>query len=150
MVSVLAALDTLIKPAQDARTEFLVKTLEAQQRKSLSVFERNIKDQLKAIETTKLTVKKRKGVVGFIATFPDFVIRLERQLEVDGPSDDELPTRQLVNKVYGQIVQAMFEALQTMARSDEAEAAAGAGTGGGNQDDKDKDRLNYHTLIIGN
>ncbi|KAG0145820.1 hypothetical protein CROQUDRAFT_671528 [Cronartium quercuum f. sp. fusiforme G11] len=152
MVSVLAALDMMIKHAEEVRNEFLVKTLEAQQRKSLSAFERTIKEQLKAIESTKLTVKKRKGVVGFVAMFPEFVTRLERQLELDVGSEveaEELPTRKLVNKVYGQIVQAMFEALQTMAKSDEASAAGGGG-GGGSQEDRDKDRLNYHTLIIEN
>lgn len=147
MVSVLAAFDTTIKAAQQTRNEYWLKTLEVQQRKSLSLFEKYIKDQLKAIETTKLTVKKRKGVVGFIATFPDFVIRVERQMEV--VDDEANPTRKLVDKVYGQIVQSMFEALQTMAKSDEHQAPA-AGGGGSNQEDRDKDRLNYHTLIIEN
>ncbi|KAH9818614.1 exocyst complex component Sec3-domain-containing protein [Melampsora americana] len=149
MVSVLAALDTTIKAAQQTRNEYWLKTLEVQHRRSMSMFEKYIKDQLKAIETTKLTVKKRKGVVGFIATFPDFVIRVERQMEV--VDDETNPTRKLVDKVYGQIVQSMFEALQTMAKSDEDQTPA-AGGGGGNQEDrdKDKDRLNYHTLIIEN
>ncbi|EGG06336.1 uncharacterized protein MELLADRAFT_87296 [Melampsora larici-populina 98AG31] len=147
MVSVLAALDTTIKAAQQIRNEYWLKTLEVQQRKSLSLFEKYVKDQLKAIETTKLTVKKRKGVVGFIATFPDFVIRVERQMEV--VDDQANPTRKLVDKVYGQIVQSMFESLQTMAKNDEDQTPA-VGGGGGNQEDRDKDRLNYHTLIIEN
>ncbi|EGG07394.1 uncharacterized protein MELLADRAFT_85837 [Melampsora larici-populina 98AG31] len=147
MVSVLAALDTTIKAAQQTRNEYWLKTLEVQQRKSLSLFEKYVKEQLKAIETTKLTVKKRKGVVGFIATFPDFVIRVERQMEV--VDDQGNPTRKLVDKVYGQIVQSMFEALQMMAKNDKDQAPA-TGGGGGNQEDRDKDRLNYHTLIIEN
>lgn len=145
IVGVMMALDSVLSSEKFARNEFLTKILEIQQRKALNMFEQNVKEQLKAIETTRLTVKKRKGVVSFISTFPDFVLRVERQLSF-GESPD-CPTRSLVNQLYEQIIQAMFEALQTMAKS---EGDSAASSGGASQEDRDKDRLNYHTLIIEN
>ncbi|PLW50744.1 hypothetical protein PCASD_00689 [Puccinia coronata f. sp. avenae] len=145
IIGVMLALDLIIKSDTLVRSEFLNKILEAQQKRSLNIFEKNIKEQLKAIETTRLTVKKRKGVVSFISTFPDFVLRVERQMEFGETAD--CPTRKLVNQLYEQISQSMFEALQTMAKS---EGDPAANSGGASQDDRDKDRLNYHTLIIEN
>ncbi|EFP78831.2 hypothetical protein PGT21_032207 [Puccinia graminis f. sp. tritici] len=145
IISVMMALDLVIGSDILVRSEFLNKILEAQQKRSLNIFELNIKEQLKAIETTRLTVKKRKGVVSFISTFPDFVLRVERQMEFGETAD--CPTRKLVNQLYEQISQSMFEALQTMAKS---EGDPVANSGGGSQEDRDKDRLNYHTLIIEN
>ncbi|OAV98595.1 hypothetical protein PTTG_01780 [Puccinia triticina 1-1 BBBD Race 1] len=145
IISVMMALDLVIGSDILVRSEFLNKILEVQQKRSLNIVEQNIKEQLKAIETTRLTVKKRKGVVSFISTFPDFVLRVERQMEFGETAD--CPTRKLVDQLYEQISQSMFEALQTMAKS-EGDPAANAG--GGSQEDRDKDRLNYHTLIIEN
>lgn len=137
-MGILAALDVTILEAEAARNDFLIKVLQSQYRRSSTVFERHVKEQLKAIEQTKLTVKKRKGVVPFIRIFPDFAQRIEAQL-VD--VDPEAEVRTVVNGVYEQTITAMFEALQTIGRSDEEPGAS--------QEDRDKDRLNYHTLLIG-
>ncbi|KAH9450617.1 hypothetical protein H4Q26_015224 [Puccinia striiformis f. sp. tritici PST-130] len=145
VISVMLALDLVIGSEILVRSEFLNKMLEAQQKRSLNIFEQNIKEQLKAIETTRLTLKKRKGVVSFVSTFPEFVLRVERQMEFGEIAD--CPTRKLVDQLYEQISQSMFEALQTMAKS---EGDSAANSGGGSQEDRDKDRLNYHTLIIEN
>ena len=88
-------------------------------------------DQIKAIEETKLTSKKRKGVAPFIKFFPTYISRVESQLI----GSDTLEIRQFVDSAYDKIVQAMFDGLKQMAKM------------GG--DEEDKGQLNYHVILIG-
>ncbi|ELU38817.1 exocyst protein [Rhizoctonia solani AG-1 IA] len=92
-------------------------------------------EHLQAIEQTKLTTKKRNGVAHFIRYFPTFVGRIEAQLV--GAQGYEI--RKIVDAAYERIVQAMFEALQQMAKMDGTEA----------KDPDDKGVLNYHVIMIG-
>lgn len=131
-------------------------------RDSWSYPARNIqKEQVRSIEQTKLTLKKRKGVVPFVRIFPVrplaflpnvllpppsshlplplsqlFVARVENQLgHCDG-----LNIRGIVNAQYERIVETMFDCLQQMAKMD----GEGQGQGG-----EGKDQLNYHVILIG-
>lgn len=88
-------------------------------------------DQIKSIEETKLTSKKRKGVAPFIKYFPTYISRVEMQVI----GSDTLEIRQSVDAAYDRIVQAMFDALKQMAKM------------GG--DEEDKGQLNYHVILIG-
>lgn len=91
-----------------------------------------LQDELiKGIEATKLSSKKRKGVVHFIKYFPVFVNRVEGQLA----GADSFEIRTLVDTSYEKLVNAMFDSLQQMAKLE--------GEG------EDKGQLNYHIILIG-
>ncbi|GAA6036999.1 hypothetical protein JCM8097_005501 [Rhodosporidiobolus ruineniae] len=138
IVGILAALDRFILHGEEDRNEFLMRTLQKQYQRSLTALERSCKEQIKSIEQTKLTLKKRKGVVPFVRIFPLFVARVESQL--DGA--DGLNIRGVINAQYERIVATMFDCLQQMAKMD--------GEGHGGQGGEDKDQLNYHVILIEN
>jgi exocyst complex component 1 len=87
--------------------------------------------QIKGIEETKVTNKKRNGVVHFIKYFPIYVSRVEGQLV----GADGLEIRGNVDSAYEKIVKTMFDSLKQMAKMD--------GEG------EDKGQLNYHVILIG-
>lgn len=88
-------------------------------------------DQLKQIEDTKMTSKKRRGVAHFIKHFSLYVNRVENQLA----GAEGLEIRGAVDAAYDKIVQGMFESLRQMAKL-EGEA-------------EDKGQLNYHIILMG-
>ncbi|GAA5999358.1 uncharacterized protein JCM10292_001230 [Rhodotorula paludigena] len=137
IVGILATLDRFVLRGEEERNEFLMRTLQKQYQRSLGALERSCKEQIKSIEQTKLTLKKRKGVVPFVRVFPLFVARVESQL--DGA--DNLNIRGVINEQYERIVAAIFDCLQQMAKMD----GEGHGQGG-----EDKDQLNYHVILIEN
>ena len=93
-------------------------------------------DQLKSIEQTKPTSKKRKGLLPFIKHFPQYVYRIEQQFNTVDAGGSGLEVRESVDAAYEKIVNMMFETLKTIAKMD--------------GDEEDKGQLNYHVLIIGN
>lgn len=117
------------------------------------MFERFLDEQIRGIEDTKVKIKKRKGVISFMKTFPNFASTIENML----PSLHNLsnPTvRNLVNDAYQKINKTMFESLKFIAK----ESPTTAGTapsqnpiaGGTAGDPGDKEALNYHILLIEN
>lgn len=94
-------------------------------------FDRQVNDQVKAIEQTKVTVKKRTGVAQFIKYFPVFVSRIESQLA----GADAYETRRMVDAAYDRLVNAMLDCLKAMAKLEGA--------------DDDKGQLNHHVILIG-
>ncbi|GAA5845649.1 hypothetical protein JCM5353_001250 [Sporobolomyces roseus] len=138
VVGILATLNRFIEQGERQHNEFLSRTLQKQYQKSLATLERSCKEQIRSIEQTKLTLKKRKGVVPFVRIFPLFVARVENQLE----GCDKLDVRKVVNSQYERIVATMFECLQQMAKMD--------GEGQGQAPGEGKDQLNYHVILIEN
>ncbi|GAA6059402.1 hypothetical protein JCM10212_003634 [Sporobolomyces blumeae] len=138
VVGILATLNRFIDQAQREHHEFVERTLQKQYQRSLATLERSCKEQIRGIEQTKLTLKKRKGVVPFVRIFPNFVARVESQLE----GCDKLDVRKVVNAQYERIVATMFECLQQMAKMD--------GEGQGQAPGEGKDQLNYHVILIEN
>ncbi|BGP23018.1 exocyst complex, component Exoc1 [Rhodotorula toruloides] len=137
IVGILAVLDRFVLRGEEDHNEFLSRTLQKQYQRSLAALERSCKEQIRSIEQTKLTLKKRKGVVPFVRVFPMFVARIESQL--DGA--DDLNIRKIVNGQYERIVATMFDCLQQMAKMDgEGHGSTGEG----------KDQLNYHVILIEN
>jgi exocyst complex component 1 len=67
IVGILLALD---KAIVERSNEFLVKIFQKQHQRSSAQLDKLAKDQIKAIEQTKMTTKKRKGVAPFIRVFP--------------------------------------------------------------------------------
>ncbi|TNY17143.1 exocyst complex component Sec3-domain-containing protein [Rhodotorula diobovata] len=137
IVGILAALDRFVLRNEEDHNEFFKRVLQKQYQRSLLTLERSCKEQIRSIEQTKLTLKKRKGVVPFVRVFPLFVARVESQL--DGA--DALNIRQVINGHYERIVASMFDCLQQMAKMD--------GEGQGTQGEA-KDQLNYHVILIEN
>ena len=88
-------------------------------------------EQIKSVEDTKLTSRKRGGVVHFVKYFPVYVGRTEALMI----GTDGLGIRQNVDAAYDRIVKAMFESLKRMAKM--------GGEG------EDKGQLNYHVILIG-
>lgn len=117
------------------------------------MFERFLDEQIRGIEDTKVKIKKRKGVISFMKTFPNFASTIENML----PSLRNLsnPTvRNLVNDAYQKINKAMFESLKFIAKESPTTAGTApsqnpiaSSTAG---DPGDKEALNYHILLIEN
>jgi hypothetical protein len=119
--------------------EFLARTLQKLHAKLIGLFTKFLDEQIRAIEDTKVKIKKRKGVIAFIRIFPFFSAALEGMLAQAG----DLEVRETVNNAYVRINKAMFESLKVIAREN-----PGANVGGA--DPEDKEALNYQILLIEN
>ncbi|KAH8930559.1 hypothetical protein BT69DRAFT_521830 [Atractiella rhizophila] len=137
IVGILAVLDREATRAATQRNDFIARMMQENYQKASVFLQKIFKEQTKAIEQTKLTLEKRKGVVPFIRVFPRFVDRIESQIV---PSDDRLPARKLVNAVYNGVFSSMLESLEQMAEMEGDAAAA----------EDSKDKLNYHVIFIEN
>lgn len=132
IIGILAYLERFQADAEERGNAFVLTFLEKQRTRLKALFDRHINTQIKAVEQTKLTSKKRNGVVHFIKYFPVYVSRVESQLI----NADTLEIRQNVDVAYEKIVQTMFDSLKQMAKMD--------GEG------EDKGQLNYHVILIEN
>ena len=104
-------------------------------------FGKFVEDQIRAIEETKVKIKKRKGVISFIRIFPNFAASVESMLiGVDTSSS----VRRTVDGEYDRIIRSMFDSLKVIARENPATLT---NTGA---DPEDKEALNYHILLIEN
>lgn len=135
--------------ADEKGNQFLLNLLGKQHTRLKGLFERHVvsllstrsrrsntfscmqNEQIKGVEQTKLTSKKRKGVVHFVKHFPVYIGHVENQLI----GADGLEIRASVDGAYEKIVQTMFESLKQMAKMD--------GEG------EDKGQLNFHVILIG-
>ncbi|KAG8715818.1 hypothetical protein FRC08_010143 [Ceratobasidium sp. 394] len=138
LVGIIAVLQRRILDAQERNNMFVERLLTKPLQRLNAQYQQQVNEQLQAIEQTKLTTKKRKGVAHFIRYFPIYVGRIEAQLV----STSGLEIRRTVDTSYERIVQAMFEALQQMAKMD--------GGDGKDKDPDDKGVLNYHVIMIEN
>lgn len=111
----------------------------------MSAFTRFVDEQIRAIEDTKIKVRKRKGVISFMKTFPNFSTTVENMLSI--PTGEVFNIRFSVNDAYTKINRAMWDSLKFIAKEapgQQATPSAGAG------DPEDKEILNYHILLIEN
>ncbi|XP_006453994.1 hypothetical protein AGABI2DRAFT_61670 [Agaricus bisporus var. bisporus H97] len=136
IVGVLAILEKFIADADEKGNLFLFNFLGKQYTRLKGVFDRHINDQVKSIEQTKLTFKKRKGVAPFIKQFPNYIQRVESQLIATGADESGLGVRENVDAAYNKIANKIFETLKVIANM------------GG--DEEDKGQLTYHVVIIEN
>ncbi|CCA67704.1 related to Exocyst complex component Sec3 [Serendipita indica DSM 11827] len=132
MIGITAHLERYKGDAEERGNTFLAKLLQRQQQKMVSYHARHLDELIKSIEATKLSSKKRRGVVHYIRYFPIFVNRVESQLA----GADSFEIRTLVDTSYEKLVNAMFDSLQQMAKLE--------GEG------EDKGQLNYHIILIEN
>lgn len=141
-VGVMAVLESKLSEFEDTNQEYLTQTMNKVHDRLITVFNRFVDDQIHGIEDTKVKIKKRKGVIAFMKTFPNFSLAVEAML----PPLTQLPIRTLVDEAYRKINRAMFESLKFIAK--ESPTAAQAIPSGG--DPEDKEALNYHILLIEN
>ena len=69
-VGMMAQIEYHLKEYQKTCHIFVVNLLEALLRKANLTFEKFITDQVKAIEDTRVTIKKRTGILPFVKIFP--------------------------------------------------------------------------------
>lgn len=144
-VGVLFALESQLLEVEETNQEFLTQAVTRIRDRLVTKFAHFINEQIRGIEDTKVKIKKRKGVIAFMKTFPNFSIALENMLPPTR-SLDHLPVRATVNDAYNRINKAMFESLKFIAKESPTATQAAATAG----DPEDKEALNYHILLIEN
>ena len=117
-------------------------------------FKKFVDDQIRAIEETKVKIKKRKGVIHFIRIFPHFSTAVENMLATTDPS---LAVRRMVDREYDRLLKSMFDSLKVIARENPALGSSGTGLASSSAtaasaaaDPEDKEALNFHILLIEN
>jgi hypothetical protein len=138
-VGVIAAIERKLVEFEESSQEYLARTLQKLHTRLVGLFTKFLDEQIRAIEDTKVKIKKRKGVIAFIRIFPSFSLSLETLLA----SAEDLEIRETVNHAYTRINKAMFESLKVIARENPSAQTAGA-------DPEDKEALNYQILLIEN
>ncbi|CZT40930.1 related to SEC3-component of exocyst complex [Rhynchosporium secalis] len=138
-VGIIASIERKLVSFEESSQEYLSRTLQKLHVKLLGMFNKFLDEQIRAIEDTKVKIKKRKGVIAFIRIFPSFSLVLETMLS----TSHDLDIRQTVNHAYGRINKTMFESLKVIARENPGAQVAGA-------DPEDKEALNYQVLLIEN
>lgn len=142
-LGILYALEKKQMDLRDGSQEFILRTIRKLQERLVTTFGRFVDGQIRAIEETKVKIKKRRGVISFVKVFPNFSILVENMLpRADGP--EGLEVRKLVDGAYENISRAMFESLKTIAKEMPSQIH------GGGADPEDKEALNFHILLIEN
>ena len=106
-----------------------------------SRFSKFVEEQIRAIEDTKVKIKKRKGVISFMREFPNFSAAVENMLSM---TDTASSVRRAVDREYERIIKSMFDSLKVIARENPATLTSSGA------DPEDKEALNYHILLIEN
>ncbi|KAI6850125.1 hypothetical protein KC332_g183 [Hortaea werneckii] len=157
-VGVMACLSKHAFYLQETNQEFLLQMLDQLSSKLQSLWTKFVDDQIRAVEDTKVKIKKRKGVINFIKIFPHFSAAVENVFaavareDYEGPAQSMMEVRRLVDDAYVRINKAMFDSLKVIAKeSPSAGTQAQQVTRGAVGDDsEDKEMLNYHVLLIEN
>jgi len=148
-VGVLFALESQLSEVEETNQDFLSQALSKIHDRLATQFTRFIDEQIRGIEDTKVKIKKRKGVISFMKTFPLFCLTLENMLPPTR-SLDHLPIRGMVNDAYNSLNKAMFESLKFIAKESPTAQQSHPATNAGSGDPEDKEALNHHILLIEN
>ncbi|KAL2132178.1 hypothetical protein VTI74DRAFT_4119 [Chaetomium olivicolor] len=155
-VGILATLERKMADMSQSNQDFLNNVLQKLHGNLEAKFKKFVDDQVRAIEETKVKIKKRKGVIHFIRIFPHFTTAVENMLATTDPS---LPIRRMVDREYDRILKSMFDSLKVIARENPAlvhtatSASASihtSSTASAVADPEDKEALNFHILLIEN
>lgn len=153
-IGILQAIHRTLRTLEDTNQDFIVRSLTTISNRLTGLWSKFIDEQIRAIEETKVKIKKRKGVIAFIKVFPNFSAAIENMMvsAIDEPASMS-SMRAMVDKAYERINKAMFESLRVIAKE-----SPGAGLNQPNSnslaqlsgDPEDKEALNYHILLIEN
>ncbi|WVQ80381.1 hypothetical protein IAT38_002486 [Cryptococcus sp. DSM 104549] len=137
VVGIIGVTERVAKEAEEESTSmFFGQLFDKQLLKQRAMLDMFVNEQIRTIEASKMTIRKRKGVAFFVRHFPVFVERVESQME----GYDDLPIRGRVNSIYEKVVNSVFGSLQQLAKMDRADGQA----------NEDKGQLNYHVIMIEN
>ncbi|KAK6956889.1 hypothetical protein Daesc_002171 [Daldinia eschscholtzii] len=140
-VGILAVLEQKHIDMTQSNQDFLNNVLQKLHSNLESRFTKFVEGQIRAIEDTKVKIKKRKGVISFMRVFPHFSSSVESMLMM---VDTNSSVRRTVDREYDRIIKTMFDSLKVIARENPATLTnSGA-------DPEDKEALNYHILLIEN
>ncbi|KAI0017943.1 exocyst complex component Sec3-domain-containing protein [Xylariomycetidae sp. FL0641] len=140
-VGVLATLERKQVGVTQSNQDFLNNILQKLHSDLEAKFSKFVEEQIRAIEDTKVKIKKRKGVISFMRVFPNFSAAVENMLEgVDTGSS----VRRAVDHEYDRIIKSMFDSLKVIARENPSTLTTSGA------DPEDKEALNYHILLIEN
>ncbi|KAI7522972.1 hypothetical protein KC319_g21473, partial [Hortaea werneckii] len=107
---------------QETNQEFLLQMLDQLISKLQNLWTKFVDDQIRAVEDTKVKIKKRKGVINFIKIFPHFSAAVENVFaavareDYEGPAQSMMEVRRLVDDAYVRINKAMFDSLKVIAK----------------------------------
>lgn len=151
-VGMLVSLEQCLAKYEETNQEFITRTVRTLHDRLVGLFHRFIEEQVKAIEETKVKVKKRKGLISFMRVFPEFIGVVEDMIPQEFSHQESLEVRFIVNDAYIRILKAMWESLNFIAKDNPASAAGGGAhsTAPTSGDPEDKEALNYHILLIEN
>ncbi|KAH6843169.1 exocyst complex component Sec3-domain-containing protein [Chaetomium sp. MPI-CAGE-AT-0009] len=150
-VGILATLERKMADMSQSNQDFLNNVLQKLHGNLETKFKKFVDDQIRAIEETKVKIKKRKGVIHFIRIFPNFSTAVENML---GSTDPSLAVRRMVDREYDRLLKSMFDSLKVIARENPALGSTGvssaATAASAVADPEDKEALNFHILLIEN
>lgn len=143
-MGIIAVIQRKLLEIEESNQEFIARTLHKVHSNLGGLFVKFLDEQIRAIEDTKVKIKKRKGVIAFIRIFPIFSVAIENMLV----SADDLDIRETVNNAYHRINKTMFESLKIIARENTGILESGAGGIGLGLENKEE--LNHQILLIEN
>ncbi|KAK5944478.1 GTP-Rho binding exocyst subunit [Knufia obscura] len=150
-VGVLCALEHTMNTYDDTNQEFITTSIRTLHTRLVGLFHKFIDEQVKAIEETKVKLKKRKGIISFMRTFPIFTATVEAMIPEHMVEAENLEIRFILNDAYNKVLRAMWESLTFIAKDDPTQnTGAGYSTAPNTGDPEDKEALNYHILLIEN
>ena len=148
-IGVLSSLERFIAVYEETNQEYLTRLLRTMHDRVVGAFHRFVDEQVRAIEDTKIKIKKRKGIISFMKTFPTFSAAVENMVPVD-ERHESLEVRFSVNDAYARINKAMWESLNFIAKEDPAASGQPHGGQPAHGDPEDKEALNHYILLIEN
>lgn len=154
-VGILCSLEQCLSIYEETNQEFITRILRMLHERVNGLFQKFLDEQVKAIEETKVKVKKRKGIVLFIRVFPLFCATIEgivsSAVRPGTASHESLEIRFIINDAYTRILKAMWECLNFIAIDDPASNSTGVHSNTPvSGDPEDKEALNYHISLIEN
>ncbi|KAI9007517.1 exocyst complex component Sec3-domain-containing protein [Phycomyces nitens] len=133
-VSMMSSVEFQQEERQGSDQEFTLRLCASLTQRLKRMFERFITDQIRIIEETKVSSKKRRGILPFFRTFPIFALRLEMAAATIDPESE---TRKTVNEAYERVINGMMASLDSIARESD-------------QTGDDKEQLNANIMYIEN
>jgi hypothetical protein len=151
-VGVLVSLEQCLSKYEETNQEFITRTVRTLHERITGLFHKFVEEQIRAIEETKVKVKKRKGLISFMRVFPDFVAAVEEMIPQQFEHQESLEVRFIVNDAYNKVLKAMWESLNFIAKDNPAANSVGQthSNAPSSGDPEDKEALNYHILLIEN
>jgi hypothetical protein len=132
-VSVLSATEFQQEKWEGSDQEFTLRLCKSLSQRTTKMFETFISDQIRIVEETKVSSKKRRGILSFFRTFPLFAMRMEMAAVNVQPESE---TRATVNSAYERVIKTMMASLDSIAKESD-------------QTGDDKEQLNATIMYIG-